>query len=84
MSSTEHAADATILVVEDEELARLIVCDRTFPTGMLGYYARQLARRGLVSLVTATSPARLGPPGGRGSGRPHVPLPGLLREDGRL
>ncbi len=27
MTSTEHAADATILVVEDEELARLIVCD---------------------------------------------------------
>ncbi len=44
--------------------ARLIVCDRTFPTGMLGYYARQLALRGLVALITATSPARLGPPGG--------------------
>src|SRR5436190_4598027 len=46
------------------EQARLIVCDRTFPTGMLGYYARQLALRGLVALLTATSPARLGPPGG--------------------
>jgi hypothetical protein len=46
------------------ERARLIVCDRTFPTGMLGYYARQLALRGLVALVTATSPARLGPPDG--------------------
>jgi LDH2 family malate/lactate/ureidoglycolate dehydrogenase len=46
------------------ERARLIVLDRTFPTGMLGYYVRQLALRGLVALVTATSPARLGPPGG--------------------
>ena len=46
------------------EPARLIVCDRTFPTGMLGYYARILASQGLVALVTATSPARLGPPGG--------------------
>ena len=44
--------------------ARLIVLDRTFPTGMLGYYARQLAMGGLVALVTATSPARLGPPDG--------------------
>jgi len=46
------------------EQARLVVCDRTFPTGMLGYYARILASQGRVALVTATSPARLGPPGG--------------------
>jgi LDH2 family malate/lactate/ureidoglycolate dehydrogenase len=46
------------------ERARLIVCDRTFPTGMLGYYARVLASQGLVALLTATSPARLGPPDG--------------------
>jgi LDH2 family malate/lactate/ureidoglycolate dehydrogenase len=46
------------------ERARLIVLDRTFPTGMLGYYARQLALGGLVALVTATSPPRLGPPDG--------------------
>ena len=32
--------------------------------GCSGYYARQLATRGLVALVTATSPARLGPPVG--------------------
>jgi len=44
--------------------ARLVVCDRTFPTGMLGHYARRLAEGGLVALLTATSPARLGPPGG--------------------
>ena len=43
---------------------RLIVLDRTFPTGMLGWYVRQLADGGFVSLMTATSPARLGPPDG--------------------
>ena len=31
---------------------------------MLGHYARQLADGGLVALLTATSPPRLGPPGG--------------------
>jgi len=46
------------------ERARLVVLDRTFPTGMLGHYARQLADAGLAALMTATSPARLGPPGG--------------------
>jgi LDH2 family malate/lactate/ureidoglycolate dehydrogenase len=44
--------------------ARLVVCERTFPTGMLGHHVRRLARAGLVGLLTATSPARLGPPGG--------------------
>jgi (2R)-3-sulfolactate dehydrogenase (NADP+) len=43
---------------------RLLVCERTFPTGMLGHYARRLAQGGLVAALTATSPARLGPPGG--------------------
>ena len=31
---------------------------------MLGHYARLLAAGGLVAVVTATSPPRLGPPGG--------------------
>jgi LDH2 family malate/lactate/ureidoglycolate dehydrogenase len=44
--------------------ARLVVCERTFPTGMLGAYVRRLADAGLVGVLTATSPARLGPPGG--------------------
>ena len=44
--------------------ARVVVCERTFPTGMLGHYVRRLAEAGLVGLLTATSPARLGPPGG--------------------
>jgi LDH2 family malate/lactate/ureidoglycolate dehydrogenase len=44
--------------------ARLVVCERTFPTGMLGAHVRRLAAAGLVGVLTATSPARLGPPGG--------------------
>jgi LDH2 family malate/lactate/ureidoglycolate dehydrogenase len=44
--------------------ARLVVVERCFPTGMLGHYARVAAQAGLVCLLTATSPARLGPPGG--------------------
>jgi hypothetical protein len=31
---------------------------------MLGHYARTLARAGLLAVLTATSPPRLGPPGG--------------------
>ena len=46
------------------EHARLVVCERTFPTGMLGHYVRRLARAGLVGVLTATSPPRLGPPDG--------------------
>jgi LDH2 family malate/lactate/ureidoglycolate dehydrogenase len=44
--------------------ARLVVCERTFPTGMLGHHVRRLAERGLVGALTATSPARLGHPSG--------------------
>jgi LDH2 family malate/lactate/ureidoglycolate dehydrogenase len=44
--------------------ARLVVCERTFPTGMLGAHVRRLAEAGLIGVLTATSPARLGPPGG--------------------
>jgi (2R)-3-sulfolactate dehydrogenase (NADP+) len=44
--------------------ARLVVCDDTFPTGVLGYWARRLAEAGLVALLTATSPRRLGHPDG--------------------
>jgi hypothetical protein len=46
------------------EHARLVVLERCFPTGMLGHYARLLADAGLVSVLTATSPPRLGHPGG--------------------
>jgi LDH2 family malate/lactate/ureidoglycolate dehydrogenase len=44
--------------------ARLVVCERTFPTGMLGHHVRRLAEGGLVGAMTATSPARLGHPSG--------------------
>ena len=44
--------------------ARLIVAGGTFPTGVLGYWARRLADGGLVTAVTATSPRRLGHPEG--------------------
>ena len=44
--------------------ARVVVCERTFPTGMLGHHVRRLADAGLVGVLTATSPARLGPPDG--------------------
>jgi LDH2 family malate/lactate/ureidoglycolate dehydrogenase len=44
--------------------ARLVVCTRTFPTGALGYWVRQLAGGGLVAVLTATSPRRLAPPTG--------------------
>ena len=51
-------------IVEPPEHARLIVVERCFPTGALGYYARLLANAGLVAVLTATSPPRLGHPDG--------------------
>src|SRR5262245_2032113 len=44
--------------------ARVIVVQRCFPTGTLGYWVRKLADGGLVAALTATSPARLGHPDG--------------------
>jgi LDH2 family malate/lactate/ureidoglycolate dehydrogenase len=52
------------------EHARVVVCGRTFPTGMLGYWTRRLADGGLVAALTATSPRRLAHPDG------GVPLAG--------
>jgi (2R)-3-sulfolactate dehydrogenase (NADP+) len=46
------------------EHARLVVASNCFPTGMLGYWTRQLAEGGLVAALTATSPARLSHPDG--------------------
>jgi (2R)-3-sulfolactate dehydrogenase (NADP+) len=60
----------TLAAVVDAQLAdppahaRLVVAQRCFPTGMLGYWVRRLARGGLVAALTATSPARLGHPDG--------------------
>ncbi len=44
--------------------ARVIVCTRTFPTGVLGYWVRRLADGGLAAVLTATSPRRLASPAG--------------------
>jgi L-2-hydroxycarboxylate dehydrogenase (NAD+) len=51
-------------LADPPDRARLIVCEQTFPTGMLGGWVRRLAEGGLLAVLTATSPARLGPPGG--------------------
>lgn len=44
--------------------ARVVVAQRCFPTGMLGYWARKLAEGGLAAVLTATSPPRLAHPEG--------------------
>jgi LDH2 family malate/lactate/ureidoglycolate dehydrogenase len=46
------------------ERACVVVADRCFPTGHLGYWTRRLAEGGLVAVLTATSPPRLGHPAG--------------------
>ena len=58
------AAIVEAQLADPPEHARLVVAQRSFPTGMLGYWARQLAEGGLVAALTATSPARLGHPEG--------------------
>ncbi len=45
-------------------LVKVVAAAQCFPTGMLGYWVRRLAHAGLASLLTATSPARLGHPDG--------------------
>ena len=49
---------------EPPEHARIVVAQRCFPTGVLGYWARKLADGGLVAALTATSPPRLAHPEG--------------------
>lgn len=44
--------------------ARLVVAERCFPSGVLGYWVRRLADGGLVAALTATSPRRLPHPQG--------------------
>jgi len=58
------AAIVEAQLADPPEHARLVVAQRTFPTGMLGYWGRKLANGGLVAGLTATSPARLGHPEG--------------------
>ncbi len=58
------AAIVEAQLVSPPERARLVVAADCAPTGVLGYWARQLADGGLVAALTATSPPRLGHPGG--------------------
>jgi LDH2 family malate/lactate/ureidoglycolate dehydrogenase len=44
--------------------ARVVVAERCFPTGVLGYWVRRLAEAGLVAVLTTTSPRRLPHPEG--------------------
>jgi L-2-hydroxycarboxylate dehydrogenase (NAD+) len=58
------AAIVEAQLVDPPAEARLVVAQRCFPTGALGYWARKLAEGGLVAVLTATSPPRLGHPAG--------------------
>ena len=64
--------------------SRLVVCSHCFPTGMLGHYVRKLALGGLVAVLTATSPPRLGHPAGGPKLAGTNPLAiGIPSSDGR-
>jgi LDH2 family malate/lactate/ureidoglycolate dehydrogenase len=58
------AAIVDAQVAAPPERARVVVAADCFPTGVLGYWARRLAYAGLVAILTATSPPRLGHPDG--------------------
>jgi LDH2 family malate/lactate/ureidoglycolate dehydrogenase len=51
-------------LAEPPEPARVVVASECFPTGVLGYWVRELAAGGLAAALTATSPARLAHPEG--------------------
>ena len=54
----------TATLIEPPPHARVVVAERCFPTGVLGYWVRGLAEGGLVAALTATSPRRLPHPEG--------------------
>jgi LDH2 family malate/lactate/ureidoglycolate dehydrogenase len=58
------AAMVEAQLAEPPEHARIVVAQRCFPTGVLGYWTRKLADGGLVAALTATSPPRLAHPEG--------------------
>jgi LDH2 family malate/lactate/ureidoglycolate dehydrogenase len=58
------AAICDAQVADPPRQARLVVAERCFPTGMLGYWVRRVAEHGLVAVLTATSPRRLAHPDG--------------------
>ncbi len=64
--------------------ARVVVAQKCFPTGMLGYWVRRLAEGGLVAALTATSPPRLSHPEGGPKLAGTNPLAiGIPSSDGR-
>jgi LDH2 family malate/lactate/ureidoglycolate dehydrogenase len=64
--------------------ARVVVASHCFPTGVLGYWVRQLADGGLVAALTATSPPRLAHPDGGAPLAGTNPLAvGIPSSDGR-
>jgi LDH2 family malate/lactate/ureidoglycolate dehydrogenase len=78
------AAVCEAQLAEPPDPARVVVADRCFPTGQLGYWVRSLAARGLVAVLTATSPARLGHPDGGPKLAGTNPLAiGIPSSDGR-
>ena len=58
----EEVVRATI--DDPPERARVVVAQRCFPSGVLGYWVRRLAEGGLVGVLTAISPRRLPHPAG--------------------
>jgi (2R)-3-sulfolactate dehydrogenase (NADP+) len=58
------AAICSAVLADPPVQARLIVAERCFPSGSLGYWVRLLAEGGLVAALTATSPRRLASPEG--------------------
>lgn len=58
------AAICAAVEAEPPQPVRVIAAGDCFPTGMLGYWVRRLARAGLVAVLTATSPPRLAHPDG--------------------
>jgi LDH2 family malate/lactate/ureidoglycolate dehydrogenase len=58
----EEIVRATL--ADPPEHVRVVVAQRCFPTGVLGYWVRRLAEGGLVAALTATSPRRLPHPDG--------------------
>ena len=58
------AAICERLAAKPPSPATVVVAADCFPTGMLGHWVRKLADRGLVAVLTATSPPRLGHPEG--------------------
>ncbi len=58
------AAACCRIVSDQPEGPHLVVAERCFPTGVLGYWARTIAEAGYVAVLTATSPRRLPHPDG--------------------